>query len=199
MSTTHLIHGFNVSDGGRGTVKNLKPFFKNPHVHSIGLIGLIDLKWKNKEVVQELYPLIGPDDVLVGHSNGALIIWRLIQAGARPKAVILFNAALRRDVVFPEDVPVLNMHSRFDWIVQLGRIWSRLITKTGIRRHGWGAAGRYGFTKKQVNVTNFDMGDRFYTHQVKGHSDALKPPKVEFWGRFAANWLKRISNEPSSS
>lgn len=190
--TTHLIHGFNVTDGGRGTIANLKPYFHKPIVHSIGLVGLFDLRCKNKRIVESLKNSIGPDDVLIGHSNGALIIYRLLQAGVRPKAVILFNAALRRDTEFPNDVPVLNLHSSNDWVVQLGRMWSRLVSLGGLTPHGWGAAGRYGLTSYQKTVYNFDMGEDYLSHAVTGHSDALKPPKVKYWAKFANNWLKRL-------
>lgn len=191
----HLIHGFNVTDGGRGTITNLRDYFLNAIVHSIGLVGLFDLRWKNKQIVKSIKPFIGPDDVLIGHSNGALIIQRLLESGVRPKACIFFNASIRCDTRFPNSVPILNLHSSEDWVVQFGRIWSRLVSLGSIQPHGWGAAGRYGLISNQKNVLNFDMAEHYFTYRATGHSDALKPPKVAYWAEFANNWLKNLDEE----
>lgn len=187
----HLIHGFNVSDGGVGTVGNLRPFFADAVLYKIGMIGLANLRCKNKKIVDELLPHIGPEDVIVGHSNGALICHRLLQAGARPKAVVLINPALRRDTRFPRDVRVLCLHTKGDFTVLMGRAWSRLVSLGKIRPHGWGAAGYYGITTGQKNVINIDMGGKEWAKvRIRSHSGALKFPAVSHWGKLIARWCR---------
>ncbi len=189
---THLIHGFNVTDGGRGTISRLKKFFELPIVHDIGWIGLVSLRCRNKAIVRRMIPFISSKDVLVAHSNGALITYELIEAGAKPKAIILFNAALRRDARWPDDLLVLNFHSSKDWVVQLARVWSRLTSLGGLTPHGWGSAGKYGFTSNQSNVTNVDMAEDINGHAIKSHSAVFKRKHVDYWGRIAGDWGKFV-------
>lgn len=189
----HLIHGFNVNDGGAGTVGNLGPYFPTHVLHKIGFIGLINLRCRNREIVRYLMERVAPGDVLVGHSNGALICQRLVEAGVKPRAIVLINPALRRDTKFPEGVPVLCLYSDGDMTVQLGRMWSRLVSLGGIRAHGWGAAGRYGLTEQQPSVKNVNMNSRIYgSNRASGHSTALKFPFVKYWGPFIKNWLSSL-------
>lgn len=187
-----MIHGFNVRDGGRGTIAKMKKFFSFPVVHKIGWIGLIELRWRNKQIVRDILPLITSKDILVGHSNAALIIYRLIESGAKPKAIILFNAALRRDARWPDDILVLNFHSSSDWVVQMARWWSRLTSLGGLTPHGWGAAGRYGFTSGQKNVTNIDMLMNQDRRAIDSHSGVFDSEHINYWGRIAGDWAKFV-------
>jgi hypothetical protein len=189
----HLIHGYNVKDDGDHTIENLTLYINDSVVHKIGYIRLLNLRRKNRAIVKRLAPLVTPDDILIGHSNGALIVYRMIEAGVKPKAIVLINPALRRDTKFPSDIPVLCLHSSGDWTVQLGRMWSRLTSLGGLTPHGWGAAGRYGLTSQQKNVENFDIGESYWVQTVRSHSGIFKDPAVSYWGKFIDGWLSRVN------
>lgn len=191
----HLIHGFNVSDNGAKTVKKMQPYLSDSISHAVGMIGLLDLRCRNAAVVKRLAPLIAGEDILIGHSNGCLIIWRLIEAGVKPKAIVLINPALRRDTKFPNDIPVLCLHSSGDNVVQFGRMWSRLTSLGGLTPHGWGAAGRYGLTSQQKNVESVDIGESYWKHTVRSHSGIFREPAVEYWGGFVKGWLSRAADK----
>ncbi|GEK48444.1 hypothetical protein HPA02_27270 [Bisbaumannia pacifica] len=186
---THLIHGFNVSDGGRGSVGRLAPWMPRPRRHDYGWTFLFRLRWVNENTVDELLPLIAAGDVLVAHSNGCLIAWHLVQRGAPVSAVVCIQPALRRDTEWPEHLPVLCLHNRDDWIVSLGRAWGRFVSVANPFRdlHGWGAAGRHGFASGQPLVTNWDTDRQPFP--ALGHSGAFRQPALGHWAPLVAAWV----------
>lgn len=193
--TVHLIHGFNVSDGGRGSVGRLSPWLHDTRLHDYGWTFLLRLRGVNRDAVRRLALQAKDGDVLVAHSNGCLIVWRLVHEmqarGKTPGAVVCIQPALRRDTRWPDNVPVLCCHNPADWIVSLGRIWGRFasVANPWRNRHGWGAAGRYGFTLGQANVTNLDTTSEH--PQAKGHSGIFQSPALEHWAWEIRTWLKR--------
>lgn len=188
---SHLIHGFNVLDGGKDTVVRLTPYLElgghKTKAHDYGWVDMFRLRCRNDEAVQRIAPHVRPGDILVGHSNGCLVAWRLIQEGVRPGAVVCIQPALRRDTPWPEDLPVLCLYNERDWVVILGRAWSRFVSVVNPfrNRHGWGAAGRHGFD--QESVTNLDT--------LKGptpaekHSGIFRKPALQYWGMRIHDWL----------
>jgi len=194
----HLIHGFNVWDGGKGSVGTLAPYFRFgdqlPDLHSYGLVGVLLLRWRTKQAVEEILPSILDGDVLVCHSHGCLIAWKLIQAGAKPGAVICIQPAMRRDTVWPEDIPVLCFYNEDDWVVSLGRIWGRFasVANPWLDRHGWGAAGRHGFDQESIDNRSTLKGPT----PASGHSGFFKLPARRYWGQAARLWLPMMRTEP---
>lgn len=190
--TVYLLHGFNVGDGGKNTIARLEPYLPGTEVlHAYGWVGLIRLRCVNARTVQELEREVQPGDVVVGHSNGCLIAWELSRR-VHLGAVVCINPALRRDTLWSSDTPVLCLHNSTDWVVQLGRWWGRLTSLGGIRPHGWGAAGRYGFDP-QENVACWDTAAPYWPHPVKGHSGVFKDPEaLAYWGHAIAGWLALI-------
>lgn len=202
----HLIHGFNVSDGGKNTVRKLEPFIPGMEkAHDYGWTGLLFLKCNNAEAVRQIEAKIQPGDILIGHSNAGLIIWELAQKHADNLAgVILINPALRRDTIWPEGLHVMCLHNSTDWVVQLGRMWARLVSLGGLRFHGWGAAGRYGFDQKSETLSNWDTASNMWSVRTEGHSGIFKEPSLSHWGkiiaRIAVAWQQLYhAGEPVSS
>lgn len=192
--TTWLIHGFNVSDGGRGSIGKLERFLSGHVVRfSYGWTGLFRLRFTNKQAVRALLRLVKPGDVLIGHSNGALICWEVAeQMGDALGGVVVINPAMRRDTLWAKGVKVLCIYNSKDWVVQLGRAWSRLVSLGGITPHGWGAAGRYGFTHDK-KVLHMDSADDHWSFPVAGHSMIFKRPALPYWAKLIRqtvnNWL----------
>ena len=192
--TVHLVHGFNVYDGGRNTVARLAPYFPpgTARVHNYGWTGLLRLRRVNRRAVDDLMAAVKPGDFLIGHSNGALICWEVAQRlGAQLGGVVVINPSMRRDTLWPEGLPVLCLANATDWVVQMGRAWGRLVSLGGLTPHGWGAAGRYGFTAGQRNVVSLDTSDSWWTEPVKGHSGVFHPPGLDYWGAKVAGWVDR--------
>lgn len=194
--TTWVVHGFNVWDGGEGSVGALLPFIDDGRLHSYGWTGLVGLPCANSRAVRSLLETIEPGDSIVAHSNGSLIAWQTAQI-VPLSAVVCINPALRRDTVWPDSLPTLCLHNSTDWVVQLGRVWGRLTDWDGVKAAGWGAAGRYGFTQGQDNVKNWDTAAPYWGRPVAGHSGMFKEPRdAEYWGGLIRSWLR--ASTPSS-
>lgn len=213
--TVHLIHGFNVSDGGRDTVRRWAHWFADVMVHDYGWTGLIGLRCTNAQAVKQIARHVKPGDTLIGHSNGALICLQVARR-TRPGAVVVVNPAMRRDARWPDKLPVLCLYSSSDWVVQLGRVWARgvdtvygsvaplllesVATGSGalfrsafrFKPHGWGAAGRYGFTSNQPGVTSWDMAEDWWGEPVHSHSGAFKGRAGDYWGLMVAKWVRWV-------
>lgn len=192
--TTWLVHGFNVSDGGRSSVGRLKSFLPGHSVrYAYGWTGLFKLRFTNAQAVDHLARLVAPGDILIGHSNGALICWGVAERmRGKLGGVVVINPAMRRDTRWAKGTDVLCIYNSKDWVVQLGRVWSRLVSLGGITPHGWGAAGRYGFTHDK-NVQNVDSAVEHGIFPVAGHSSIFPDPALTHWGKFIRSWvLKRF-------
>jgi len=199
--TVHLIHGFNVSDGGKGSIGQLRPHLPGSELlHNYGWTGLLMLRCTNREAVRQILPKIKPGDFLIGHSNGALICWELAELlGDKLGGVVVINPALRRDTLWRPGLPVLCLHNSKDWVVQLGRVWGRLVSLGGLNPHGWGAAGRYGFNPT-TTVANINTADEeIWEWPVQGHSSIFKPGAVAYWAGIIDQWIKMTSEERKRS
>lgn len=98
MAVTHLVHGFNVSDGGEGTVGRLKPYLESPgdavRVFSYGWIGLLGAWFLSPRIVKQLASGVAPNDIGVGHSHGCTLLHRAAWQGAPFKRLAYINPAL---------------------------------------------------------------------------------------------------------
>ena len=193
--TIRLVHGFNVWDGGRNTIDRLKPYLPPPIVeHDYGPVLLLGLRCRNAQTVRDIGQALTPGSVLIGHSNGALICWEVARRYPHKVAgVVTINAAMRRDTQWPSYMPVLNLYNPKDWAVLLGRIWSRLTSLGGLTPHGWGAAGRYGFTADQDHVQNLCTTGAQWEHQASRHSGVFaKDGNARQWGGLVGMWIATL-------
>lgn len=195
MRQAHFLHGFNVRDGGDGSIDTLAPWFAVRGFriveHEYGWVGPLRVRRRNGHVVRRVLLAIQPSDVLVAHSNGCLISWELTEAGAPASAVICVQPALRRDTLWNLDTRVLCLYNDGDWCVSVGRMWGRFMSVANPfrGRHGWGAAGRHGFTSGQPNVTNWDTDTGPYP--VRGHSEIFRTANALHWGPKIATWAEQ--------
>lgn len=194
MRQAHFLHGFNVRDGGDGSIDKLAPWFSlrgfKVVEHEYGWVGPLRLRRRNSKAIREALPSILPGDVLIAHSNGSLICWELVEAGAPVSAVICIQPALRRDTIWRSDVEVLCLHNDKDWIVSMGRMWGRFasVANPFRNRHGWGAAGRHGFTTPQPNVENWDTDTGPVPAQ--GHSGIFRTAPLLHWAPKICDWAQ---------
>lgn len=192
---TWLIHGFNVSDGGRASVGRLMLHLPGDvRILSYGWTGLLGLKWANRRAIKKLKRVVKPGDRLVAHSNGCLIAWQAAELfGTQLSAVVCINPALRRDTRWPPGLPVLCLSNSTDWVVQLGRVWGRLFPVDGIEAQGWGAAGRYGFTGPDPLVSNWDTAEAWWDVPTRGHSGVFGKEAAPYWGGLIGRWFRQLA------
>jgi len=185
MPTAHLVHGFNVSDGGASTLDKLRSSFEDRGFSvlehdsrwSRGIFrDLLSVRFGNGNRAERLASAIRPDDVIVGHSNGCAVItmacWLLAQMEPTFKVRCMFlNPALDRDASQSPIVSgVLVFHTKSDWIVRAAS-W--------LPFHKWGSMGRLGHNgiQKAVywNVAYETLGLRKLGHSgVFKHKESLQ-------------------------
>lgn len=193
-----LFHGYKIKDGGAGTTDRLRPYFEEQGFEVLegdyGKTHLWNVRQRNEETVAEWLPKLRPTDILVGHSNGCLVIHMLIERGAKVAGVICIQPALRTDTEWREDVRVLCTFNTKDWVVRfLGRAWGRFISvaKPWGDRHGWGAAGYHGFKNKNGNVLNIDID--VPPAPAPYHSGLFETTgRLAYWSRRFGDWAYAV-------
>ena len=198
-----LVHGFNVSDGGKGSTDKLRPGLEAQGLEVCefdthwrrGLIrDLISVRLDNDKRARRLARSILPGDLLIGHSNGCDLIdranWYLACMAAPPAVACMYlNAALDRDApLAPQVLSTWVFHTQSDRVVGLAR---RLI---GSR---WGSMGRDGYHPQKGDEFDTRYTNLTYEHhglQDMGHSGVLRTPagieailwRVKFMLQYAA-------------
>jgi pimeloyl-ACP methyl ester carboxylesterase len=167
----HIVHGFNVDDGGAKTTNLLMPHLKQAGFrildHDYGWFGLVQVRLCNGGIAETVRAATRRGDIGIGHSNGCAILMEAAQRGAQFTGLVLINPALDEDCKAPAQVRWIHVyHNREDSPVK----WSRILLL-----HPWGAMGRHGYRGKDERYTNFDCYP-----EVQGHSDIFK--KLDRWG-----------------
>lgn len=167
----HLVHGFNVSDGGKETTDKLRPYFESAGFevtdHDYGWIGLLGVRFLNGRIAKGIREKVKAGDIGVGHSNGCAILARACEQGAPFKGLVLINPALNSDTVIPGVEWVHVYHTNHDSPVKLAS-W--------LPFHQWGDMGAEGFRGQDVRYTNFNLTDH-----IQGHSEIFQ--RLDVWGQ----------------
>jgi len=180
-----LLHGFNVSDGGKGTLglwaSTLRDAGHDAALLDYGWVGPLRVRIENMDVVERLNEL--RPDVIIGHSNGAAIAWQyMMQKCATMRGVVCVQPALNVDTVWPWRVNrIITLYNPHDYAVLWGRRWRIVNPVSWFVRHPWGAAGRYGFRKTDRRFTQLNTSiDPVYPYT--GHCiSSLEPSAVKYW------------------
>jgi alpha-beta hydrolase superfamily lysophospholipase len=163
-----LVHGFNVYDGGEGTIGKLRPYFEergcSVEMLSYGHFNLFAPRWRNRDVAQRLSERvadikhIGCRCIVVAHSNGAAITHLAgSEFGACIDKAVYLNPALERSVAFPASFGAFDVwHNPHDKVVAISKL---------LPFHPWGDMGRFGATRfdargKNHNVVNYVSGKK---------------------------------------
>lgn len=182
--TVHLIHGYNVFDGGYGTVGRLRPFIEGSKVcHDNGFTGLPKTKNSRNHAIEKIRSQLEPGDFIICHSNAALMVHELTQSHAEILAgVVLINPALHRDINWAKKLPTLCLHNHEDWSVHFGLSWRMAACRHGLDQ------GNLAFSA----VRNLDTGEFWWGRPATGHAGVFKDKNVGFWGRVINQWIKHL-------
>lgn len=187
----HLLHGFNVSDGGASTTDTLVPYIKRAgfsvRQHDYGWFGLLQVRFLNNRVAQTVKEATQVGDIGIGHSNGCAILAEAADRGAPFEGLILINPALEQGRIIAPQVKWIHVyHNRDDKPVKLTG-WLDYLPWNWGRGHPWGAMGNTGFTGNDDRYLNIDCAK----YNVSGHSDVFR--KIRTMGPVILNVsLKRL-------
>lgn len=193
----HLVHGFNVWDGGKQSVGLLEHFFLAENyfttIVNYGWIGLGGVALKNPKVSKKLCNIVKVGDIGIGHSNGCAILHQAACDGAPFKKLIFINPALDSTATLPADSTVEEIHvwhSPSDGPVRLWRGVEKYVPFVqSVMHHPWGAMGAYGYEGEDSRYVNFNKEEN-YEMVSKAHSDMFEWDKVGYFGREIVKMLR---------
>ncbi|MDP3939796.1 MAG: hypothetical protein Q8R92_16890 [Deltaproteobacteria bacterium] len=187
MTTVHLVHGFNVHDGGAGTTDTLIPYLNEEGFstleHDYGTIGLFGAWFGNPVIARGIADHVEPGDIGCGHSNGCTVLVRAaVYEAAMFAGLILINPALDHDINFPPQLKWIHVYwNKGDRAVRWAQIIPDFLNKL------WGDMGARGHTGDDPRVRNYDCGrGRAPAH---GHSDLFA--KKFYWHPLIASRARR--------
>lgn len=156
----HLVHGYNIKDGGNKTIDRLLPYLNYSEIttveHDYGHLNIYGVLTKNKKIASKIVRKLGSDDVAIGHSNGCAILVKSLQQGAVLDKLILINPALDKHFEFPESVNEIHIfHSHKDKVVVLAKYLRKLVFWRNTFL--WGEMGNTGYRGNDSRVTNHLM------------------------------------------
>lgn len=189
-----LVHGFNVSDGGKKTVGKLKYYFERHsgvtvRVLDYGYFGLLSTRLFNEEVSENLSKMIMEHFIMydriivVGHSNGCAIAH--MASEKLPESVyvdryVYINPALKAELAPAGSVLAWDVwFNRKDHVVKLSKL---LFWRASERP--WGKMGAIGYQGSDPRVRQFDTGEGRVL--ALGHSTIFKEDKIRHFGPFIA-------------
>lgn len=184
-----LLHGFNVSDEGEGSIGRLTPYLERDGWHvkrpRYGWLGLLGVRLMNTRFARLIADMAEPGDVVLAHSNGAAIAVEAAELGAPFAELVLINPALDSDREFPEQLNQITIwHSPSD---------SPLWISKFLPWHAWGDMGAVGYRGPyDVRVMSINKENGFPVSS-KEHSDVFAPGKLEF---FAPLIISEIRSKP---
>jgi hypothetical protein len=185
----HLIHGIHTQ--GASPVQGLIPFLERAgwevKYPDYGYILGVETRIVNPIIEGALTPYVGPEDVLIGHSNGCAIIYSMLMKGLKVAGAVFINAALEQNIVLPPGCPFIHVYSNAgDEVTEAAKIGAAL----GIDDPVWGEMGHGGYNGTDPKIPNFFCDRVPYAPKVQGHSDFFTPIKLAYWGVYLCAELK---------
>ena len=177
MKRVILVHGFNVRDGGAGSILKLTPYLEAAGYRvkrfRLGFLDLIGVRMLNGRFSDLLTDMSEPGDIVIGHSNGCLISMLAAEQGAEFAQMIFINPALDGDTPLPKQIKRLDVwFSPSDgptW-------WAKFLYK-----HRWGDMARTGYVGvKDSRVVNHNKQNQTELSSSH-HSDVFEDKKLAFY------------------
>lgn len=135
-------------------------------------------------IVKKIMAVYEPGDIIFAHSAGAMLTHHLIEWGANPPLIWFFNAALDRNITFPEKFTgqIINIYDRHD-IVLFG---AQLLPFNRI-----GAMGMMGYCGSYKNVVNLSFRHK-HDNLDLGHGDYFEDEHLPQFSKLIKQTIKDI-------
>jgi hypothetical protein len=184
VPAVHLVHGFNVRDGGARTTDLIAPYFETvgfrPVEQDYGYV-LLTMLVTNRVVANKIAGEVRPGDIGCGHSNGCAVLTRAADAGAPFEGLVLINPALDADIEFAPQLKWVHVYyNQDDGAVK----WAELIPDWLNQR--WGNMGARGYVgaDPRVESINCQRDQGRGLPRIEGHSAIFQ--HMPAWGKFIA-------------
>ncbi len=182
----HALHGIHTASGSTVMPALFAYLPQKVQYPDYGFILAIETRRINPAIAGALLPYIGPEDILIGHSNGCAVIYELLQSGLNPRGVVFINGALRTDFILPTKCQFAHVYfNAGDDITILAMAGA----EEGLVDPCWGQLGHSGYSGSDHRVINVDCGNTQKMPVVSGHSEIFCPGKIEAWGPFIGDLI----------
>lgn len=143
--------------------------------------------WFDRRIANFLSVFIEENDILVGHSNGATLVY-MIAKRRRIKGAILINPALKPNLA-PHAGWVHIYYNEGDWITGISGL---------VPFHLWGSMGRDGYQGTNPNVLSIDQAHPPSTAlpPLYGHSDVFEGTHLRPWAQWMARLARKAGERP---
>jgi hypothetical protein len=160
MAVIHLVHGFNVTDGGENTAVRLKPYVESAglsvRIFSYGWIGLMGAWFLNPRIVRQLLSRVGPNDIGLGHSNGCVLLHKAAHFGAPFKGLVYINPALSSNAPLAPQVEWVRVYfNDGDHTVKFATILRLLAPWAPLGDPIWGDMGARGYAPGRYDSAKY--------------------------------------------
>lgn len=153
-----------------------------------GWIAGLETRVVNPIIVGTIKPYIGPEDILICHSNGCAIGYDLMNRGVKMGGAIFINAALEQKINRPAGVPWIDVYyNSGDTVTEAAKLGAEL----GLTDLVYGEMGHAGYLGTDLAITNYNCGATLRMSVVSGHSDFFT--KLADWGPFLVKKLEAHS------
>jgi hypothetical protein len=195
----HFCHGIHTSFDNP-TVEALVPYLEKTGIQVMnpryGAIASFETPRINPIVVGMMKPYVETGDILLGHSNGAEIIYDLAHELAKqsviPLGLIFINAALEQRITVPAGIGWFTaLYNEDDTITEVAAIAAWL----GTAPRTWGQMGHGGYIGTDPRGENVDCKHTAGEPPVMGHSDLFTPAKLPSWGDWFFHYIVRKISE----
>jgi len=163
MPTVHIVHGFNVSDGGKDTIDTLIPELKAVGFkvveHDYGRWFFLRVRLLNKSLAKKIAAQVKDGDIAIGHSNGCAVLYYASKL-CKLSGLVFIQPALDNDKL-PDADWIHIYYNEQDDAVSASRI---------LRWHIWGNMGQVGYTGVAPHVQQFDTLHVDELPEIGGHS-----------------------------
>jgi len=172
-----LIHGFNVSDSGAGSVATLIPDLTYHGIRtenfSYPWTFLFSLALRTEEAVSRLIQEVGNEPIgIIAHSHGCVIANEAAKRGVDVRHLVAIQPAMRRRTKFAACYRRVDVvYNEGDYTVEFARLWREIANAMPWRRqfkHQWGAMGRRGYEGDDTRVHELELDSEL------GHSGVFE-------------------------
>ncbi len=169
-----VLHGFNVRDGGTGSIDKLIPALVGADFEVVefdyGWMFLLGAKLRDRFLARKLAKMVQPGDVVIAHSNGCCIAQMAAELGAPFAVMVFISPALDRDAERPAQVGERHVwHTPSDEWVTKAR-WLPFAK--------WGDMGAVGYQGKPDERTKNYNGEELLWVRPLRHSGWFAEPPV---------------------
>jgi hypothetical protein len=184
MMKCYLLHGIKTIDPGRSSISFFRHIMPRFHVvllkyMYIPVMFSLIVPFINRRVINRMVNEVWPEQILMGHSNGAAVAYGITKK-VKTRGLVLINPALDSDVEFDKHLEFIHVY----WSHRDNIVWLSALMPFSL----WGRMGKTGYIGKDPRVRQWQMPHR--------HTSIGTAEVAVRWGPVIVNNIERALKSP---